>query len=132
MHKLIWSAGDLLFVLVVTTVCVALAVTWWRFRDTRYPQMTNWRRIALRSGLAGNTLSLVLLLGFLALSLLRKEAMLTHPNLQAVFSFLFWTIFSLATALCGAFGRGGARLLVMTNGVVLTSLWYFLGLANSL
>lgn len=132
MHKLIWSPGDLLFVVAVAAVCVGLAVSWWRFRDTRYPQMISWRRIALRSGLAGNTLSMVLLLAFLALSVLRNEAMLTHPNLQVVFSFLFWTIFSFATALCGAFGRGGARVLVITNGVVLTALWYLLGLANSL
>lgn len=131
MHKLIWSSGNLLFVLVVGIVCVGLAVTWWRFRDTRYPEMIKWRRIALRSGLVGNTLSLVLLLAFLALSLFRNEAMLTHPYLRVVFSFLFWTAFSLATGLCGAFGRGGARLLVIAGGVLLASLWYLLGLANS-
>jgi hypothetical protein len=74
----------------------------------------------------------VLLLAFLALSLFRNGAMLGHPTLQVVFSFIFWTIFSLVAALCGTFGRGGARLLVITDGVLLTCLWYLLGLANSL
>jgi len=94
--------------------------------------MTSWRRLALRSGLAGNTISLLLLLGFLALSFFRNEAMLKYPSLQMVFPFLFWAVFSLATAVCGAFGRGAARVLVIANGVLLTSLWYLLGLANSL
>lgn len=132
MHKLTSSSGDLLFVLAVAAVCVTLAVAWWRFRDTRYPQMISWRRATLRSGLVGNTISLGVLLGFLTLSLFRSEAMLRHPSLQVVFSFLFWTVFSFATALGGAFGRGAARVFVMTNGVLLTSLWYLLGLANSL
>ena len=131
MHKLNWSFGDLLFVVAVSAVCIGLAAAWWRFRDTR-SQMIRWRRITLCSGLLGNTISLAVLLGFLALSLLQSEAMLRHPGLQVIFSFLFWTVFSFATALAGASGDGAARVLVMINGVLLTSIWYLLGLANSL
>jgi hypothetical protein len=132
MHQLRWSFDDLLFVLAVIIVSVSLTVTWWRFRDTRYPQMSTWRRLALRFGLFGNTASLVLLLSFIALSLFQQQAMLAQANLRLAFSFVFWVVFSSVTVLCGIFGRGGARVLVMTNCVLLTSLWYLLGLANSL
>jgi hypothetical protein len=131
MHKLIWSSGDLIFVLAVATVFITVTLTWWRFRNTAYPQMSGWRRLACQFGLAGNTISLALLLVFLALSFFQIEAIVRHPSLQIVFSFLLWTVFSLLTALGGAFGRGAARVLVITNGVLLTALWYLLGLANS-
>ena len=47
------------------------------------------------------------------------------------FDFLLWIVISFATVLLGAFGRGVSRFLVMANGVVLSCLWYLLGLANS-
>ena len=131
MYQLRWSLDDALFVLAVMVLCVSLIVTWWRFRDTRYPQLSSWRRIALRCGLLGNTVSLVLLLSFIALALFLRQAMPRYTHLLWAFSFLFWIAFSLATVLCGAFGRGGSRFLVMANGLLLTFLWYLLGLANS-
>ncbi len=120
-----------MFVLALTGLCVSVTAGWWRFPDQGHLVLSRWRRTVLRGGLVGNTLSLALLLSFLVLSLLVKHGMPGYAYLLWAVSFLFWMAFSLGTVLCGAFGRGASRLLVMTNGTLLTLLWYLVGLASS-
>ncbi len=126
-----WGSDETVVVLVVLALTVSVIVAWVRFPQHGTPDVTRWRRTASLVGLVGNTLSLGLLLGFLVLALLAKYRNSNYVHLLWAFSFLFWIGFSFATAVCGAFGRGLARLLVTANGIALASLWYVLGLANS-
>ena len=131
MHKLMWGSDETVFLLVVLALTVSVIVAWVRFLKHGTPELTRWRRRTSLVGLVGNTFSLGLLLGFLVLALLAKYHNSSYVHLLWLFSFLFWIGFSFATAVCGVFGRGVARLLVTANGFALASLWYVLGLANS-
>jgi len=131
MHRLTWASDAIIFVLAVVAVCASLLVAWWRFPNKNQPSLTRWRQLVLRFGLIGNTLSIALLCSFLVLALLAKYGNPKASHLLWAFDFLLWIVISFATVLLGAFGRGVSRFLVMANGVVLSCLWYLLGLANS-
>jgi hypothetical protein len=131
MYQLMWISDAALVVLPLASLCASLIFAWRLFRRGENLTLSRWRRMVLGCGLVGNTASLVLLLSFLALTLLVKHGMSKYAHLLWAFSFLFWIALSLGTVPCGAFGRGISRFLVMANGVVLAFLWYMLGLANS-
>ena len=122
------SSDGAAIILILIIVCVALIFAWWR-----RPRLTliRSRRIALDCGLVGNTVSLALLVIFLGLTLLVNHGMTKYSHFLWAFSFLFWIAFSVASALCGVFGRGVSRILVIANGILLAALWYIAGLANS-
>lgn len=131
MHQLTWTSDTIIFVLGVAAVCASLLIAWWRFPNKNQAPLTRWRQLVLRFGLIGNTLSIALLCSFLVLTVLAKYGSPKASHLLWAFDFFLWISVSFATVLLGAFGRGVSRFLVMVNGVVLSGLWYLLGLANS-
>lgn len=129
MHQLSVNSDEILFVLALAITCASVVVAWRRLSKLA---LQRWRRLVLKWGLLGNTASLVLLLGLLLFIFLLKGGTSEHTGLPWFFSSLFWVALSVATVVCGAFGRGAPRFLVVTSGILLTALWYVVGLANSL
>lgn len=118
--------------LTLIAVCVSLVAAWWRFELAGSAGLLRARRFLFRCGLIGSTASLLLVLAFTMHALLIKHDLARPVDLDRLYPVLTFLVISFVAAVCGAFGRGTARFLLMASGLVLTILWYLLGLAVSL
>src|SRR5437016_3674724 len=106
----------------------SLALAWWRSWRVNEQKLSIWRKRALRLGLMGNTALLVLYLADLVRFqlIMRGVVRYTGSGLADSGRVLFTLIaLGLASGICGAFGHGVTRLLVIVNGILLAILWCF-------
>ena len=107
--------------------CLLAAVTWWTQRNDR-GKLPNWRRAIFVVALVANTTSSAWLLAFLLHTFSESHIAEAAFAGTVFFSMLAMGLISAALAV---FGRRASRLLLVVNGLLLTSLWYMAGLASS-
>lgn len=130
MSSLRWIAFGLLLV----GLGVSSVAAWWQSYGSIGSSLPAWRRRALRFGAVGNAVSLLLYLADLGRFQLIMRGVVGYTGTGWADS--GWVLLALialgvVNGMCGAFGQRAARLLTVTNGIILAALWCFLGAGTS-
>ncbi len=102
---------------------VLTAFIWWRFLARRNPDLIKWRRIVLLCGLTANTVSTLLFLALDIHALMIARHLAPNTDLFQLYRHFVPGEFSLSGILCGLFGKGVIRVLVICDGILITVAW---------
>jgi hypothetical protein len=124
------SAQAGIYVSLLVALSISVGFAWSSSRGPRRANLSVWRRGLFFVGLVANTLSLVLFLAINLHGLLISRGVTTAIDLIRTYKVLLPLELTLVSILCGAFGSGVARFLVVLNGLVLGFLWLNYGAAS--